>query len=158
LKKRDAKALNKRSGSSGRVLSLKRSRSVIKAGPKRRTSRTPIRGKRGEVDPPKKRKRTMWVAEFTAHQAQHAPVGTHSALANNLNNQSLKRRRIFVNLIELQHYGGLALCSNHVVNFKIGELDKRFFLLTLMFLLIVSTEKDMLTDQNPQFFHPKFSH
>ncbi len=37
------------------------------------------------------------------------------------NENNLKRRRMFVDLIELQHYGGLALCSNHIVNFKIGK-------------------------------------
>jgi hypothetical protein len=40
----------------------------------------------------------------------------------------VKRRRIFVDLVELQHYGGLALCSNHIVNFKIGKYPKHIII------------------------------
>lgn len=37
----------------------------------------------------------------------------------------LKRRKMLVDLIELEHYGGLALCANDVVNFKIGRASVR---------------------------------
>eukprot|EP00347_Sterkiella_histriomuscorum_P014339 403361250 len=59
-------------------------------------------------------KKRRWIQEFTV---KHGPT-------------NLKRRRIFVDLIELQHYSGMALFKN---------------------------ELDMLSDKEP-FFHPKFSH
>ncbi|TNV83269.1 hypothetical protein FGO68_gene11080 [Halteria grandinella] len=131
LKKRDAKTLSKRSPST-KVRRTQQSKLSVS----RSTS------KKGSFAP---QKRTKWVQEFTAAHKQQHPM--QSAFANDLNTRlgnnhplNLKRRRIFVDLIELQHYGGLALCSNHIVNFK-----------------IVATEKDMVTDQD-SFFHPKFSH
>jgi hypothetical protein len=58
---------------------------------------------RKTLEKPQNPLKRRWVEEFT----QQSPTN--------------KRRRLFIDIAELQHYGGLALCSNHTVNFKIGK-------------------------------------
>ena len=75
----------------------------------------------------KQQNKRKWVQEFTHSSFASSQVSPNAPNHLSQNHQgglaenNLKRRRIFVDIIELQHYGGLALCSNHIVNFKIGK-------------------------------------
>lgn len=50
---------------------------------------------------------------------------------------------------EFYEYGGRAVCSNHVFNFKIGK--------RLNFNVLVDEESDLVTDRTP-FFNPMYTH
>lgn len=71
------------------------------------------------------------------------PAGTHaSAWVSQFTQRGCKLQRlpIPVHIEEFFEYGGKAVCSNHVFNFK-----------------IVETESDLITEDK-LFFNPKFTH
>jgi hypothetical protein len=55
---------------------------------------------------------------------------------------------------EFYEYGGKAVCSNHVFNFKIGKFA---FAQSLIDVTLVEEESDLVTDRI-SFFHPMFTH